>query len=302
MSEQKNERGSDSDSMQLDNDCCSICLEHFHKEEVSQQLVCQHKFHNDCITFWLTKHGTCPCCRSKICEPLEKPDDDGTEYWNWVGDSEDYNEYANDDDYDDEEYNEDEDDNNDNEDDDDEDDDDDDDEYNENNNEDDDENDEDDGDDDEVDKDLYQVIYESIQLHKLHQTSTENQLFNEDKTKRMIITTAQKVEMCVDTIYNVLSSAPCFNWLRCDIKVAYLKAIENSADGLLYVVKHNKFFKKFEKFITCCNTGCTFIYNANFPYNHAPISQWLNDTSVYFNLKTGLIILGSEIIDYNKFN
>ena len=45
---------------------CSVCLE---EEEVGTRvfrLACGHKFHQDCLTPWMTDHNTCPTCRRKI--------------------------------------------------------------------------------------------------------------------------------------------------------------------------------------------------------------------------------------------
>jgi hypothetical protein len=36
---------------------------------ISNGLHCQHMFHNDCLTLWLRKQPSCPCCRLAISEP-----------------------------------------------------------------------------------------------------------------------------------------------------------------------------------------------------------------------------------------
>ena len=42
---------------------CSICLENLSDD---YKLVCNHVFHKECITYWLTKSNTCPLCRTVI--------------------------------------------------------------------------------------------------------------------------------------------------------------------------------------------------------------------------------------------
>ena len=44
--------------------CCSICLMHFTSEVVT--LPCAHVFHEKCITPWLQRHNSCPCCRVAV--------------------------------------------------------------------------------------------------------------------------------------------------------------------------------------------------------------------------------------------
>lgn len=49
---------------------CSICLENLGKNDgASIELPCTHRFHEQCITPWLWKQNTCPCCRA----PADKP-------------------------------------------------------------------------------------------------------------------------------------------------------------------------------------------------------------------------------------
>ena len=43
---------------------CAICLEQMEHNVV--KLLCQHKFHFECITKWNTKKNECPFCRRKI--------------------------------------------------------------------------------------------------------------------------------------------------------------------------------------------------------------------------------------------
>lgn len=42
---------------------CSICLESFEGYS-STRLACQHRFHTQCVTVWLRKRNSCPCCRA----------------------------------------------------------------------------------------------------------------------------------------------------------------------------------------------------------------------------------------------
>jgi hypothetical protein len=45
---------------------CAICLSHFKPHQLvceSNNLACQHVFHQDCMMGWLIKHRMCPLCR-----------------------------------------------------------------------------------------------------------------------------------------------------------------------------------------------------------------------------------------------
>ena len=49
---------------------CSVCLEDF-SSTVGSTIVktdCAHFYHESCILPWLMRQGTCPTCRSRICE------------------------------------------------------------------------------------------------------------------------------------------------------------------------------------------------------------------------------------------
>ncbi|RCV11383.1 hypothetical protein SETIT_2G181600v2 [Setaria italica] len=47
---------------------CTICLETFLVEEQVVVTPCNHMFHQGCIAPWVKSHGTCPVCRSALCE------------------------------------------------------------------------------------------------------------------------------------------------------------------------------------------------------------------------------------------
>jgi len=45
---------------------CSICLDEFDTSSLVVQLPCQHVFHPDCVSTWLTEHvRTCPLCKRR---------------------------------------------------------------------------------------------------------------------------------------------------------------------------------------------------------------------------------------------
>jgi hypothetical protein len=45
---------------------CSICLEHFRREEMVRTLPCFHSYHANCIDPWLRSNSTCPICKHDI--------------------------------------------------------------------------------------------------------------------------------------------------------------------------------------------------------------------------------------------
>jgi hypothetical protein len=53
---------------------CTICLEEFKSDVKIKILSCNHLYHVDCITRWLSSHLQCPCCRSESIsiEDIEK--------------------------------------------------------------------------------------------------------------------------------------------------------------------------------------------------------------------------------------
>lgn len=44
---------------------CSICYADPVENEKWRQLICNHKFHPDCIDPWIRQHNTCPLCRAE---------------------------------------------------------------------------------------------------------------------------------------------------------------------------------------------------------------------------------------------
>jgi len=48
-------------------DTCSICIDHFKKDELCKKLPgCPHYFHAQCIDSWLTRKSDCPVCRTPV--------------------------------------------------------------------------------------------------------------------------------------------------------------------------------------------------------------------------------------------
>lgn len=45
---------------------CSICLTDFESTSEVSSLPCQHIFHQDCLTPWLERSGSCPVCRESL--------------------------------------------------------------------------------------------------------------------------------------------------------------------------------------------------------------------------------------------
>eukprot|EP00834_Sanchytrium_tribonematis_P002207 NODE_63_length_26141_cov_1.022656.p18 type:complete len:179 gc:universal NODE_63_length_26141_cov_1.022656:14673-15209(+) len=44
---------------------CSICLEHYKRNEKCIELKCNHVFHRACVSHWLQQNNSCPLCRCK---------------------------------------------------------------------------------------------------------------------------------------------------------------------------------------------------------------------------------------------
>ena len=54
---------------------CTVCLDHFKKDQVIQILPCHHKFHRKCVKPWFEKSVCCPLCRfdiKKYLNPTEE--------------------------------------------------------------------------------------------------------------------------------------------------------------------------------------------------------------------------------------
>ncbi len=49
-----------------ENKCCPVCQDDYKKDETLVKLPCGHDYHKDCVTSWLTKHNSCPLCRTQI--------------------------------------------------------------------------------------------------------------------------------------------------------------------------------------------------------------------------------------------
>lgn len=51
------------------NNECSICLTSYEKTDIITKLICQHRFHEDCITLWFKEKANCPLCREDVEVP-----------------------------------------------------------------------------------------------------------------------------------------------------------------------------------------------------------------------------------------
>jgi hypothetical protein len=59
-----------------DHSCCPICLTDFEPSDMvssSCKHTCRHMFHNNCLSTWLQRDGTCPCCRLDMLLPAADP-------------------------------------------------------------------------------------------------------------------------------------------------------------------------------------------------------------------------------------
>ncbi|XP_074589010.1 uncharacterized protein LOC141844919 isoform X2 [Curcuma longa] len=45
---------------------CAVCLEDFKAGDVLVHLLCDHRFHCDCVMPWLETSSQCPCCRTSV--------------------------------------------------------------------------------------------------------------------------------------------------------------------------------------------------------------------------------------------
>jgi len=56
------------DENQLADQQCAICQDKFLAKEEVTCLPCDHTYHKDCVVPWLSRHCTCPVCRSEVKE------------------------------------------------------------------------------------------------------------------------------------------------------------------------------------------------------------------------------------------
>ena len=52
------------------NDNCCICLEDFQDDEEIQLARCNHGYHVECLTNWMTVKNTCPVCQAVLRREL----------------------------------------------------------------------------------------------------------------------------------------------------------------------------------------------------------------------------------------
>ena len=50
-----------------DKDTCAICLDSLQSGQMVKALSCTHKFHSQCINFWLKQKLKCPLCKERVC-------------------------------------------------------------------------------------------------------------------------------------------------------------------------------------------------------------------------------------------
>ncbi|KAF6160062.1 hypothetical protein GIB67_032899 [Kingdonia uniflora] len=49
---------------------CSVCIEEFVGDgKDAKQMPCGHIYHSTCISSWLSRHNSCPLCRSPLALP-----------------------------------------------------------------------------------------------------------------------------------------------------------------------------------------------------------------------------------------
>lgn len=58
--------GSGHRSSKMEQEDCPVCLEGFVQGQSLMTLPCNHRFHPECLTPWLTNHGQCPYCRADV--------------------------------------------------------------------------------------------------------------------------------------------------------------------------------------------------------------------------------------------
>ncbi|KAL2607541.1 hypothetical protein R1flu_026114 [Riccia fluitans] len=58
--------GQNGNTGKLEQEDCPVCLEGVLQGQRVITLPCQHRFHPECLTPWLSNHGQCPYCRAEI--------------------------------------------------------------------------------------------------------------------------------------------------------------------------------------------------------------------------------------------
>jgi len=67
--EEKKKSSSDNrneESLANNKDSCAICLDDLQTGQMVKALQCSHKFHSQCINYWLKQKLKCPLCKERI--------------------------------------------------------------------------------------------------------------------------------------------------------------------------------------------------------------------------------------------
>jgi len=56
---------------------CAVCLCNYEESDVLIQLPCEHLFHENCISRWLSQDSSCPQCRFNLLAQPAPPATDG---------------------------------------------------------------------------------------------------------------------------------------------------------------------------------------------------------------------------------
>lgn len=59
------------------NESCIICFETYKPDDQCKKLPCEHLFHTDCISKWLSMHGNCPICRDDLSKKYNPASNSG---------------------------------------------------------------------------------------------------------------------------------------------------------------------------------------------------------------------------------
>jgi len=57
----------DTDKLEYDQNCCSICLDGYEHNNRVRILGCGHCYHVQCVDKWLMKRNACPMCSRVVC-------------------------------------------------------------------------------------------------------------------------------------------------------------------------------------------------------------------------------------------